>query len=156
MDVRQGPRPTTQRHLPHSQLDQQPADPSIREELARRCFSLPGVVERPTGISVPGARALVLEVPAGPEAAFMVGGEFAHLHPAPDLSLHVTLPTDVAEDAIEAGWAEWHPLVDAGELPRTVVLLYAPRDEAELDAVWQLVEASHRYASTAAATGCGC
>ena len=64
---RSGPRPRTTPTNPHTQLEQNP-DTSIVVELARRVFSLPGVEERPSAISVPGARALWLreEVPAGP------------------------------------------------------------------------------------------
>ena len=88
------------------------------EELAKRLFALPGVVERPSGISVPGARALTLAPgePAGPPEAFMIDREFAHLHPAPDHSLHAMLPAEVAQAAIDAGWAELHPVARMGPL----------------------------------------
>ncbi|HVF00867.1 MAG TPA: hypothetical protein VNA27_05935, partial [Rubrobacteraceae bacterium] len=81
---RSGPRPRTTPTNPHTQLEQNP-DTSIVEELVCRIFSLPGVEERPSAISVPGARALWLreEVPAGPREAFMIGREFAHVHPMP-------------------------------------------------------------------------
>jgi hypothetical protein len=95
---RPGPRPRTTPTNPHTQLDQQPAGTAIRDALAERLFSLPDVEERPTMISVPGARALWLrdDVPAGPPEAFMVEREFAHLHPGPDQSLHATLPPELA------------------------------------------------------------
>jgi len=52
-------------------------------------------------ISVPGALALSLpqDLALGPVAAFMVGTEFAHLHPVPDYSLHLVLPAAAAEAA---------------------------------------------------------
>lgn len=144
---RAGPRPRTDRGLPHQQLDQQPTDETIRARLAARVFTLAGVVEAPTGISVPGARALVLEdAPTGPPGAFLIDREFAHLHPPPDLSLHLTLPQRRAEEAIRAGWAEPHPLVTDGRLPPTVVMVYAPRDEAELAVVAGLVRESCDFA----------
>ena len=148
--MRRGDRPRTTPTNPHTQLDQQPVDVALLQELAKRLFALPGVVERPSGISVPGARALTLAPgePAGPREAFMIDREFAHLHPAPDHSLHAMLPTDVAQAAIDAGWAELHPVVRLGFLPPTAVMLYAPRDESELAVVQQLVEASHRFART--------
>lgn len=101
---RDGPRPRTTPTNPHTQLEQNP-DNSIVEELARRVFALPGVEERPSAISVPGARALWLreEIPAGPREAFMIGREFAHIHPLPDGSLHAALPPEIAEEAIEKG-----------------------------------------------------
>jgi hypothetical protein len=118
------------------------------EELARRVFALPGVVELPSRISVPGARALVL-APAesvGPPEAFLIDREFAHLHPAPDHSLHAMLPIDTANQAVAAGWAEPHPVALRGLLPSNAVMLYAPRDEAELEVIEALVGSSHAFA----------
>ncbi len=144
---RSGTRPRTHKGIPHQQLDQQPTDDTIRAKLAARLLALDGVAEAPSGISVPGARALLLSgEAAGPPDAFMVGREFAHLHPAPDQSLHLTLPEDCAREAIEAGWAEHHPLVTEGQLPPTHVMVYAPRDDAELEVVYGLVRESYRFA----------
>ena len=145
---REGPRPLTTPTNPHTQLDQNPGSPIV-EELARRAFALPGVEERPSAISVPGARALWLSegVPAGPGEAFMIGREFAHIHPMPDGSLHLALPPEIAEEAVEKGWAEQHPVARLGYIPANVVMVYAPRDERELDLVLGLVEESRRYAA---------
>jgi hypothetical protein len=148
---RAGRRPRTTPTNPHTQLDQQPTEPSLVEELARRVFALPGVVERPSRISVPGARALTLAEgePAGPPEAFMIEREFAHLHPTPDHSLHAMLPLDIAEAAIDAGWAETHPVARMGLIPPTAVMLYAPRDGRELDVIETLVVTSHSFARPA-------
>jgi hypothetical protein len=148
---RAGARPRTTPTNPHVQLDQQPTDSRWTEELARRVFALPGVVEEPSGISVPGARALVLAPgePTGPPEAFLIDREFAHLHPAPDHSLHAMLPTEAVTEAVAAGWAEPHPAALRGLIPATAVMLYAPRDEAELDVIDGLVRASHAFARSA-------
>jgi hypothetical protein len=148
LPTRTGDRPRTTPTNPHTQLDQQPTDPRLVEELARRAFALPGVVEQPSGISVPGARALVLAPgeSAGPPEAFLTGREFAHLHPAPDHSLHAMLPTQTVSEAVATGWAEPHPVALRGLIPATAVMLYAPRDEAELDVIESLVRASHAFA----------
>ncbi len=145
---RSGPRPQTTPTNPHTQLDQQPTDPGLAEHLASRVFALPGVSEEPSRISVPGARALVLDAgePAGPPEAFLIEREFAHLHPAPDHSAHAMLPLDVVEAAIEAGWAEPHPVARTGLIPGNAVMLYAPRDEDELSAIESLIGASHAFA----------
>jgi hypothetical protein len=145
---RRGPRPRTTSTFPHSQVDQQPDDLGPREGLARRAFSLPGVIERPSCVSVPGARALVLadDQPVGPATAFIAQREFAHLHPGPDWSLHLALPDATADLAIERGWAELHLIARSEDLPGSVVLVYAPRDQDEVDAVWALVQASCEYA----------
>lgn len=146
---RSGPRPTTNPGLPHAQLDQQPTTDRLRASLAEHVFQLPGVHEEPSGVSVPGARALVLEpsLAAGPPEAFMTGREFAHLHPRSDHSLHLCLPVPLVEEVCRAGWAEPHPLVTDGRLPGTLVLLYAPRNDDELQVVLDLVEASYRFAT---------
>jgi hypothetical protein len=109
------------------------------------------VEERPSAISVPGARALWLADPAagGPADAFLVGREFAHLHPSPDLSLHMMLPPPLAEEAIAAGWAEVHPVARLGLIPGNAVMVYAPRDDGELEVAERLVRASHEYAGGA-------
>lgn len=49
-------------------------------------------------------------------------------------------------EAVEAGWAEPHPVALRGLIPPTAVMLYAPRDEAELDVIEGLVRASHAFA----------
>jgi hypothetical protein len=148
LPTRTGPRPTTTPTNPHTQLDQQPTDRAIRDELARRLFSLPDVEERPTMISVPGARALWLrdEVPAAGPEAFMIEREFAHLHPGADQSLHAILPHDLARAAIEAGWAELHPVARRGLIPPTTVMLYSPRDVDELEVIYGLLVESYRFA----------
>jgi hypothetical protein len=145
---RAGARPRTTPTNPHTQLDQQPADPRLVEELARRVFALPGVVEEPSGISVPGARALVLapEEPAGRPEAFLIGREFAHLHPAPDHSAHAMLPPELVREAVDAGWAEPHPVARMGLIPETAVMLYAPRDGDELAVIETLIRASREFA----------
>lgn len=146
---RNGAVPTTSFGMPHQQLDQQPGDARLREALAARVFGLPGVIEEPSGVSVPGARALVLTPDAarGPQDAFMVGREFAHLHPSPDQSLHMVLPRDVAQAAIDAGWAEPHPLAARMRGPSIAVMVFAPRTDEEVDVVAQLVESSYRNAT---------
>jgi hypothetical protein len=148
LPLRAGDRPRTTPINPHTQLDQQPREMRWVEELARRVFALPGVVEEPSRISVPGARALVLtpDEANGPPEAFLIDREFAHLHPAPDHSLHAMLPTETVAEAVATGWAEPHPVALRGLIPPTAVMLYAPRDEAELAVIERLVRASHAFA----------
>jgi hypothetical protein len=148
---RRGDRPSTSSEFPHSQLDQQPEDPGVREDLARRAFALDGVVERDSIISVPGARALFLvdDRAAGPDAAFIRGREFAHLHPGPDWSLHLALPDALADLAIERGWAELHLIARTEALPGSVVMVYAPRDAEEAEVVLKLLRASRDFAMSA-------
>ena len=144
---RPGSPPATTPTNPHTQLDQQPTGREQRELLAATVFALPGVAERPSAISVPGARALwLLEGADGPPEAFMVGSEFAHLHPGADQSLHVMLPPALALEAVEAGWAEQHPAARRGLIPPNAVMVYAPRNDSEREVVEELVRASHAFA----------
>lgn len=147
LPTRRGHRPKTTPTNPHTQLEQNP-EHDVVDKLARRAFALPDVEERPSAISVPGARALWLreDVPAGPKEAFMVGREFAHIHPMPDGSLHATLPPEVAQEAMKRGWAEQHPVARMGYIPHNVVMIYAPRDAEEIEVVAGLVAEAYRYA----------
>ncbi len=145
---RSGPKPDTTSRLPHSQLTQHGPD-HIIDMLHDWCFSLPSVDNQESGISVPGARALVLH--DGTDCnhdAFMVGREFAHIHPHPDNgSMHVKLAADDAHEIIKAGWGESHYLVTQGHYPMGLVMVFSPRDEAELETVKKIVSRSYEYAT---------
>lgn len=60
---RKRPRPLTHQGIPHAQIGTRPV-PEIHTELFRHCYSLPYVQNRPTVISVPGARSLAARRPA--------------------------------------------------------------------------------------------
>ncbi|MEM6732289.1 MAG: hypothetical protein AAF658_12090 [Myxococcota bacterium] len=144
---RTGAKPNTSRRLPHSQLDQHGPDHVIKK-LHEWCFALAHVANEQSGISVPGARALVLhgEVACNHEA-FMVGREFAHIHPHPDSgSMHVQLPREDALEVAEKGWGEEHYLVAQGRLPIGLVMVFSPRTDDELGVVKEIVERSYEYA----------
>jgi hypothetical protein len=144
---RSGEPPATTDTNPHKQLSQTPSR-ELYTALAKKIFSLSDAVERPSQISVPGARALVLApgIERGPREAFLVGREFCHLHPPSDGSLHMALPPDVAAVAVRRGWAETHPMAERGFVPRSVVMVYGPRGADELDIVFSFVRESYRYA----------
>jgi phospholipase/carboxylesterase len=142
---RAGPRPGTTTTNPHTQLTQN-APEDLQERVLAFAQALPGVVVGPSLVSVQGARAFLLPQ-APPGEAFMIGHEFAHLHPADDGSLHLTLaPEDVAA-AIENGWAERHPMAGRFGLTVNLVMVYGPRDEDELAVVTDLLRASHGNAA---------
>jgi len=118
--------------------------PEIKAELFRRIYSLPDVRDEPTRISIPGARAIWLreDLPLAHGEVVLQGREFAHIHP--DASFHVTLSPQRAREAIEAGWAESHPLAHQIGI-EGMVLLYTPRDMQELDVIFQLVVDSYNF-----------
>jgi hypothetical protein len=100
-------------------------------------------------VSAPSSRALHLtaNTAAGRAEAFMVATEFAHLHGDGSGSLHLALPQTIASRALAAGWGEPHPAVAPGLVHPTVVMLFGPRDERELELIWRLVQVSHAFAS---------
>src|ERR671924_83721 len=97
LPVREGPSPEVAGPMPHSQATQN-APRELQEQVVQAALSLPGVSEADSLVSVPGARAFVLDeqLARGPDEAFQAGREFAHVHPAHDGSLHMTLPEPVA------------------------------------------------------------
>lgn len=142
---RVGPRPDTTPCAPHEQLDQISPE-SRQEQLWERMRTLPDSNARPSEIAPPGTRAVWLNGAGIGATAFMIGREFAHLHPREDGSLHLVLDPATHRAAMAAGWAERHPL--AGKFaPRGTVMVYGPRDSEELETVWFLVQQSHRFAS---------
>ena len=145
---RAGPLPATTSSLPHSQLTQHGPD-EIIQKLHAWCFSLPDVNNEHSRISVPGARALVLcEDKDCNHGAFMIGREFAHIHPHPDNgSMHLIVPADDAETVFESGWGEDHYLVTQGHLPKGLVMVFSPRYDAELEVVKTIVAQSYEFAT---------
>lgn len=136
-------RPPTNKNMPHSQIGINPVL-EVNAELFRRAYSLPNVTNRPTVISVPGARAIWLDDDlhlAHPESIAR-GREFAHIHP--DGSLHVSLSPERAHEAIEKCWAEPHPMAQyMGN--EGMVMLYTPLDMQELDVIFQLIVDSYNF-----------
>ncbi|NUQ89817.1 MAG: phospholipase [Glycomyces artemisiae] len=144
---RSGARPEVAWSIPQQQLSDN-APPELQEQLHEIIRALAGVSSGPSRISVPGARGLLLEAGAGPDEAFLVPAvrEFAHLHPAHDGSLHLALPAAQAADLVAQGWGAPHPWA-GGRLTPGFVMVFGPRDTAELEVVAGIVAASHAYAS---------
>ncbi len=145
---REGPRPLTSSELPHSQLDQQPGDSRYVDAILAEALTWRSVLGQPSRISVEGSRALTLagSTAAGPSEAFLVEREFCHVHAQGDYSLHAALPLPLAAAAESAGWAEPHYLVHTRQVPATIVMLFAPRDDLERDVVLRLVRESYEFA----------
>ncbi len=140
---RAGERPAVSWTIPQQQLTQT-APVALQEQLLRRIRDLAGVAVAPSRISVPGARALILEDATGPDDAFLVPqvGEFAHLHPAYDGSLHLALAPDQAADVVARGWGVPHMWAGTRLTPG-FVMVHGPRDAEELEVVVGIVTASH-------------
>jgi phospholipase/carboxylesterase len=144
---RRGPMPTVSWDIPQQQLsDTAPVD--LQERLLAFARELPGVSVAESRISVPGAQAFTLTEPSGEDEAFLVPsvGEFAHLHPSYDGSLHLALPAELAADLVTRGWGRMHPWAGT-RLSPGFAMVYGPRDEVELGTVQSIVAASHAYAT---------
>ena len=143
---RAGDRPETGPEVPHLQYTQT-SPPQIKEETWQwMAAALPGATRGRSEVSAPSTCAVFLGDVAPAEGArlFLPRGnaEFAHLHA--DGSLHLAL--DPADHAafLSSGWGEKHPLYDHGI---NVVMLYAPRDQAELAVAKKVIGASYTYAT---------
>ena len=150
LQTRRGTPPRTTPAYPHEQLTQN-GPTSLQERLYERAralpgVSLPGVLEGSNWVSTPGSRVFLLEpeYAEGPSEAFLSGGEFAHLHP--DGSLHLTLPRELGDEVVVQGWGEVH--IDTGTWRGSPIfmMIYAPRDEDELESVWSVFRMSYEFA----------
>jgi phospholipase/carboxylesterase len=151
LPARSGARPEVTSGIPQEQRSDN-VPPELQERVFDRVAALPGVTTRQSAISVPGARGFMLAAPrTGPLDAFIVpsAGEFAHVHPGRDGSLHVALPPLLAADAVAKGWAVAHPLAGVRLTPG-MVMLYGPRDAAEADVIAGTVATAHAWASGSA------
>jgi hypothetical protein len=142
---RVGHKPRTTTTNPHQQYDQFATPDALRAALDA-VKDLAAVRLGPSQRAPYGTVGLYIDEGRGPDEAFMLGREFAHFHPIPDGSLHLTLPPGIREDAIAAGWAEPHPLAGYPTVSKQIVLIFAPRTLDEAKTVAKLVEASWAYA----------
>jgi len=144
LPVREGPRRQTTRSVPHIQTDAVPV-PDVDAELRRRVFSIPGIEEAESSLSLPGARSLLLSDDlelARPEV-LPTGREFGHFHP--DGSLHLWLPVARAIEVDETKWGELHPLVVRDDFWDGVVMIYVPETAAEAEVALQLIADAYSY-----------
>lgn len=147
---RPGPRPQVSWSIPQQQQSQN-APAELQQHLLERISALSGVSTSESHISVPGARAFVLSGAAGPDEAFLVPevGEFAHLHPDYDGSLHIALRAPLAADLVARGWGTPHPWAGTRLAPG-FVMLFGPRTSEELETVVGVVRTAHACATSPA------
>ena len=145
--ARQGDRPSTTKTNPHQQLDQHPPK-HIIEKLREYILTFENITEGPTHISVSGTPAFFLNTCArdGFGEGFIIDNEFVHIHPLPDGSLHIALPESAGEQMTKLKWGEPHVLAGMHGLPKTIYMLYAPRNENELAVIQKFVEVSYQFA----------
>lgn len=136
---RVGEPPSITEGMPQLQIGVDAVE-EVNAELFRRVYSLPSVENQLTVISpVEGSRALWVEPSievAHPEL-LPKERELGHIHP--DGSLHMAMDPARGQEAVDAGWALFHPA--AGTRPgfQGFMLLYTPRNMDELGVICQLI-----------------
>lgn len=81
--------------------------------------------------------------------------EISHVHSGGDCSIHVTLSPQDCIKVLDAGWGQRHGLAGVKALKSVAgfalsyqyILIYAPRDTAEIQIVMEIVQASISYMS---------
>ena len=141
---RDGPRPTVAGIAPQRQLDQpgsRPAYLTLRSALENTAVRHSARAR--TGTSCFEKQGLALFAISPVNATCR--GEICHVHHS-DRSLHMNLHPKDAAVVLEKGWGQRHPLakggLGGGFVPRTFTLIYAPRDEQELQTVLRIIEAA--------------
>lgn len=135
-------RPETTTGIPHVQIGVEPVS-EVNEELVRRVFSVPGIVNRTSVVGGSHGLWLTEEVIVF-EPNFIGGLEFGHIHD--DGSLHIFLEPSRSMEAVAKGWATYHPFALEGrEGWDGFVLLYTPQSMEELDWIFQLIVDGFNY-----------
>jgi hypothetical protein len=154
---RRSSRPTIGPHpAPQRQLEQLP-DESTREMLIARFGALgehaqaKGLIEVRQSLFERQHTALfVSKERQWHPIATQTRGEISHVHAGLDGSIHVVLHPKDCKAVMDAGWGQRHAL-DGVELMRKAIgawlpvnylLIYAPRDEAEIEVAMAIIKAS--------------
>ena len=149
MPTRAGTRPQVAGIAPHRQTSQKCSEETfakLSEEIAAMADRHPARLC--VGISCFETHGLGLF--AKTQLNRTCRGEICHAH-AIDGSMHMTLHPADAKLVLERGWGERHPLAKGGWwtrfVPKTFLMVYAPRDEAELRVVLDIVRAAAWWVS---------
>lgn len=138
------PIPKTTQGIPHMQIGVE-AVPELSKELLNRVSQIQGVEINNSILSLPGALGFWVaeNVEVKRFEALVRGREFAHIHP--DGSLHVSLPLELALEAVDAGWAVRHPFAFSRPGWEGFVMVFTPMNDDELEVVFDLVARSFAH-----------
>ncbi|MEM7337443.1 MAG: luciferase family protein [Actinomycetota bacterium] len=144
LPARDGPPEETTNAVPHVQTSAVLV-PEVYADLRRRAYSIPGIEERESLLSLPGARSLWLggDLDLARPEVLQAGREFGHIHP--DGSLHLWLPVDRAFEVAENGWGEFHPWVGRDDFWDGLVMVYTPKSAAQADVTIRLIVDAYNY-----------
>ena len=147
---RRGSRPKTGWHFfPHRQLDRYP-NPTVRQRLVeifdKHAAANTNLVEVTISPRERSNDAIVIKssLPAPHPVAKKALREIAHWHHL-DHSMHMIMAPQDCKLVIERGWGERHPASGSFMLVKEQILIYAPRDEEELEVIERLLLASIGY-----------
>ena len=56
------------------------------------------------------------------------------------------VPIECTRELFDKGWGEPHPMAAIGMIPATAVMVFAPRDTAEIEAVLKILSTSYDFA----------
>ncbi|KAI1206621.1 uncharacterized protein F4807DRAFT_227720 [Annulohypoxylon truncatum] len=151
LPLRKGERPVVPSYVgPHRQTTQKASDAMrAKQEAFLRDLTAanPALFQvKPSSLEGPYYNAIWLagNIPQRDEIKNL-RGEFAHPHG--EGSTHLVLSLVDAAAAIDSGWAERHRMSGVGNLiPWGFVMIYAPRDDYELEIWKEFIVASARYA----------
>jgi hypothetical protein len=144
---------------PQRQLDQLPGD-AMRNELIKRCDELGekaqqrGIVEvKQSYYERQHAALFVSSKRNWHSVAQQSHGEISHVHAGLDGTVHMILHPKDCKKIFKSGWGQrhgfsGHPILGKLErtrLPVNFVLIYAPRDQAELEIVMKILEAAVQF-----------
>ncbi|KAK3696554.1 hypothetical protein LTR37_017896 [Vermiconidia calcicola] len=149
---RRGRRPQVKGIAPHRQVTQQ-AEKHIFEKLSSNIIRMasdnPEELQVGTSCIEQHGIGLFTTMPGG-VSRHRCRTEICHAHPS-DGSMHMTLHPADAKVVLEAGWGEKHPLSRGGYFERFVpegfVMVYSPRDEADVEITIRIIEAAAWYVS---------
>ena len=144
LPTREGRRRETTLGVPHIQTDAVLVE-ELDAELRRRVFSLPGVEDRLSELSLGDTRSLWFadDIDLMRPEILQSGREFAHIHP--NGSLHVWLPVDRAFEVATTKWGELHPWVGREDFWNGLVMIYTPESLDDVDVTMLLVVDAYNY-----------
>lgn len=144
LPMRLGPTEETTGGVPHIQIDAV-RDLAHANELARRAYSLPGLENRESVVTLPGAQSLWLagDVEIARPDVVVAGREFGHIHP--DSSMHLWLPVERAREVAAQGWGELHPWVGRDNFWGGVVMVWAPESPEDVAVSVRLIVDAYNF-----------
>lgn len=143
---RSGERPQTSKEGPHAQLTQN-ASPSHWGELVAKAFAIAEVRQGHSSVSMADSMAGLLVDRPKEHGAWSLAAtgwvEPFHIHGVKDTSIHAVLPVERAKEVVAKGWGEPHTYADF----ETQIMIYAPRNESEIELIAGLLEESVEFAA---------